>query len=341
MNGPLFSVIIPVYNRADLVATSVRSALDQTVEDLEVVVVDDGSTDGTRAALEPYLDRIRYFHQNNAGVAAARNRGIAESRGRFLAFLDSDDSFLPTMLERVRDAFEQHPEVGAVFTAEIELDAQGREGRAVTKKTPGPYFSTPGMIEHDTLVGSGRPGVVPREWVERLGGYDESLGCAVDSDLWIRYSFHMPMVLQPEPLVLRRWHPGNLMLNRLQDAKDWLRILEKTARDHPEFVSEHPGVYRRTLAKNYLRLGRELMAAPDPDRTTRGEARRALRRSFRVRPFRPKTLAYLACSYVVPPSLFRRWRAWELRRVHHVGRKVFSDGGDAPSPDLVVQETRR
>jgi glycosyltransferase involved in cell wall biosynthesis len=321
---PVFSVIIPTFNRAGLVREAVLSVLEQKFGDYEIVVVDDGSTDGTREALRPYTGRIRYFHQENAGVAAARNRGIAESRGEYLAFLDSDDLFAPRMLEQAHRTFERYPEAGAVLTAEIELDSHGRTRRVITKNTRGKFFTPAGMIGRDTNVGSGRPGIVRRRWVEKLGGYDESLRCAVDCDLWIRYSFHMSMVLQPEPLVLRRWHPDSLVSNRLQDASDWIRILEKVARDHPEFVRGHPRVYRRALAKNHLRYGRELLAVVDPEPGSRRLARQALSRAIRIRPVRVRAYAYLGCSYLVPPSAFRRWRAWERRYLDVDGRMAFS-----------------
>jgi glycosyltransferase involved in cell wall biosynthesis len=303
--------VIPTYNRAALVCEAVRSVLEQTFECFEVVVVDDGSTDGTAEALQPIADRIRYVRQENAGVASARNRGIAESRGEFVAFLDSDDRFEPRMLERAMETFNRHPQAGAVFTAEVEVDAQGRRGRIASKKTPGPFFTTVGMISRDTNVGSGRPGIVRRQWIDRLGGFDESLGCAVDSDLWIRYSFHMPMVLQPEPLVLRRWHPSNLIANLHQDAEEWIRILQKVAHDHPDFVREHSRIYRSAMAKSQMRYGRELLSTSE----TRGEARQALKRSLRHRPGYPRGWLYLGCSYLVPPSVYRRWRSWELRHL--------------------------
>ena len=326
-SGPVFSVIIPTFNRADLVLKAVVSVLDQTFSDFEVVVVDDGSTDETRALLQPYDDRIRYFHQENAGVSAARNRGIAESRGEYLAFLDSDDLFAPRMLEEARRTFDRHPEAGAVFTAEVDLDSQGRPGRVATKKSPGIFFTPAGMISIDTRIGSGRPGIVRREWVEALGGFDESLGCAIDCDLWIRYSFHMPMVLQPEPLVFRRWHEGNLVSDLRQDAEDWLRILDKVAAEQPEFLSEHPRVYRRTLAKENMRYGRELLSSTSHE--DRRLARQALIRAVRFRPLRIKTYLYLACSYLVPAPVFSRWRAWEYRNLDSDGRKAHASAPKA------------
>jgi glycosyltransferase involved in cell wall biosynthesis len=323
VNRPTFSVVIPTFNRAALVTEAVRSALDQTIDDHEVVVVDDGSTDGTWEALRPYADRIRYFYQENAGVAAARNRGVAESRGEYLAFLDSDDLFEPRMLEEARRTFECFPDAGAVFTAVVEFDSNVRLFGVINKRTPGRFFTPTGMIGRDTTVGSGRPGIIQRRWVDELGGFDESLGCAVDCDLWIRYSFHMPMVLQPNPLVLRRWHPTNLVSNLQQDAEDWLRILEKVASDHPEFVLQHPRVYRRALAKSHLRYGRELLAQGG----SRREARRALFRSARIRLLQTRTYVYLGCSYLVPTSAYRRWRSWELRHLDPDGRKATSSIG--------------
>src|SRR5450631_1749876 len=101
-NGPLFSIVIPLYNRADSILTTVNSVVSQTVSDFEVIVVDDGSVDNPGPLIESLGDRrVRYVHQANAGGGAARNRGIDEARGQYIAFLDSDDIFLPHKLERL------------------------------------------------------------------------------------------------------------------------------------------------------------------------------------------------------------------------------------------------
>ena len=135
---PRVSVIIPTFNRADLVKQAVDSVLRQTVTDYEVIVVDDGSTDGTRQALEDVTPPVRYYFQKNRGVAAARNLGIEEARGEYLAFLDSDDLFEPGFLEAVLATFAAHPEAGAVCSAEREIDIENNLGRHVyTKRSPG------------------------------------------------------------------------------------------------------------------------------------------------------------------------------------------------------------
>lgn len=97
-NKPTVSVVIPTYNRAKYVTETIDSVLSQSYTDYEIIVVDDGSTDNTREALAPYMDRIRYIHQQNSGVSAARNRGIKAARGKWIAFLDSDDIWLPEKL---------------------------------------------------------------------------------------------------------------------------------------------------------------------------------------------------------------------------------------------------
>jgi glycosyltransferase involved in cell wall biosynthesis len=262
------------------------------------------------------LNMVRYCRQENLGLAAARNRGIQEARGEFLAFLDSDDRLEPRMLEAVLRTFERYPAAGGVVTAEREIDEWNRRGdRVFSKRSPGTYFSPGGMLAKDTRIGCGRPAVVRRRWVETLGGFDEKLRCAVDCDLWIRYSFHMPMVLQPEPMVLRRTHSSNLSHDKKQDALDWLRILEKLATDRPDFVRSNRRVYRKSMAKNLLRYGREILAQENLGAEQLAEARQALTSACRVNPWKPRALAYLLWSHVAP-STYSRFRRWELKHLN-------------------------
>src|SRR6056297_2743784 len=112
----MISVIIPTYNRGHIITRAIDSALRQTYRDFEIIVIDDGSTDNTRTVLEPYQDQIKYFYQENRGVTEARNKGIKESYGEFIAFLDSDDYWLPEKLEMQMNYFKNHPEVAMVYT---------------------------------------------------------------------------------------------------------------------------------------------------------------------------------------------------------------------------------
>jgi hypothetical protein len=312
---PLFSIVISSYNRAALLVEAVDSALAQTRTDYEVIVVDDGSTDETRKAMAIYGDRIRYIHQENGGLAAARNRGIQASRGEFVAFLDSDDLLDPPFLERVWATFQEHPECGAVFVAErVFVNRDDPPGRVHSKRTPGVHFTSAGLVSRDTGVGSGRPPVIRRHLLERLGGFSETIRCAVDCEMWIRYSFHVPMVLLPEPSIRRRIHPGNLSANRAQDARDWLQIMDWLRREQPEFVNENTDIYRRTLAKQHTRLGRELLAQGGGDPGRLQEARHHLLSAIRTYPYggrRPYIYLFWA---LVAPGTYATWRRREIRR---------------------------
>jgi glycosyltransferase involved in cell wall biosynthesis len=311
MTCPTVSVIIPTYNRARYVVEAVESVFAQTFKDYEVIVVDDGSTDNTKQVLEPYRGRIRYVRQENRGLAAARNRGVREARGELVAFLDSDDCWEPRMLEGILKTFEKHPDVGAVFVAEREMDKDGQPRERVhTKRSPGLFFTPESMVSKDTGVGCGRPPVVRKKWLDALGGFDESMRSAVDCEMWIRYSFHVPMILHPEPLVRRRVHEGHLSGDRGVNAEHWLRILEKLKREHPEFAREHPWIYRRAVGKENLRLGRERLAEVPQHPERLAEARRVLRQSIRVYPFFLRAYLYLVWSWLSPSS-YGAWRKWE------------------------------
>lgn len=119
------SVIIPTYNRADMVTDAVKSVLAQTVDDVEVIVVDDGSTDDTAKVLAPFMDRIVYLRTENQGTAGARNTGMRAARGDYIAYLDSDDLYRPFKLALQCGLLDQHPEVGMVYTEFSAFDDQG------------------------------------------------------------------------------------------------------------------------------------------------------------------------------------------------------------------------
>jgi len=313
MSNPTFSVVIPTYNRAALVAEAIDSVLAQTDADFEVVVVDDGSTDRTPQVLRTYGDRIRVVRQANRGLAAARNAGVAAASGTVVGFLDSDDLFEPRLLERVRATLAEFPDAGAVFIAERRFVRRDQVGNRIdSKRTPGPFFSTAGLISLDTGVGAGRPPFVRRSWLERLGGFDEQIRCAVDCEMWIRYSFEVVMVFLAEPLILRRAHDDNLSGNRAQDARDWLLILERLRAAHPEFVRRHPLTYRRALGKQRLRLGRELLARLGSDAAGRAESRHFLWAAILAWPIFVRAWLYLAWSLVLPSS-YGRWARAERR----------------------------
>jgi len=133
--SPLVSVVIPAYNCAPFIGESLDSVYRQTYRNWEVIVIDDGSTDETRAILAPHTGRIRYFYQENRGTAAARNAGVRQARGELIAFLDNDDIWLPEKLERQVQVMQGSPECGLVFTDGIMFMADGtRRGPVIPSR---------------------------------------------------------------------------------------------------------------------------------------------------------------------------------------------------------------
>ena len=310
--APLFSAIIVTYNCGPWISGAVDSILAQTIDDLEIVVVDDGSTDDTAQVLEPYLDRIRYIRQENQGVAAARNTGVRESCGRIPVFLDADDAWEPTALEKVAAAFEAQPEVGYVSFTARAMDVDGNlTSRIIGKKSPGPFYNTKDLLGRD----SGRASwfAVRREVKERVGPYDEVLRSAEDCDIALRLSFETRMMNLQEPLLRYRVRPGSLSRDGRLNARCWIRILEKLAKDRPEFVRDNGWAYRRALGKALLRLGRETLAHGERNPATWKEARSLLARSIRAYPPFVRAWIYWLWS-VIAPSTYGYWRRREEKR---------------------------
>jgi hypothetical protein len=206
----MISVIIPTYNRAKLLVEAVCSVLGQKgcPEGLEIIVVDDGSTDDTRASLAAVPGDIRYIRTGHSGVSAARNVGISESGGQWIAFLDSDDLWLPGKLCAQMKFFSDHPESLLCQTAEIWI----RNGRRVNprkyhRKPAGYCF--PLLLERCLVSPSAV--VINRRLFDCIGLFDESLPACEDYDLWLRAGCRFPIGLVEEPLTVKRGgHPDQL-----------------------------------------------------------------------------------------------------------------------------------
>jgi glycosyltransferase involved in cell wall biosynthesis len=203
---PLVSAIIPTRNRRALVGEAVASVLAQREADLEVIVVDDGSTDGTRAAIAGLP--VRYVYQPPAGVSAARNHGARRARGEWLAFLDSDDLWRPRKLAAQLAFHRRYPEVPVSQTEEIWVRNGRRINPARHHRKPAGDIFVPSLAR--CLV-SPSAVMLRRALFEAVGGFDESLAVCEDYDLWLRLACRVPIGLVPEALVVKRGgHPDQL-----------------------------------------------------------------------------------------------------------------------------------
>jgi len=181
------SVVMPTFNRARFIPSAVASALAQTYADLELIIVDDGSTDDTARVLEPFFEdgRVRYFYQSNQGQSVARNYALAQSSGEFIAFLDSDDLWCPDKLEKQLRAFDANPGVDIVHGDEVLINEQGE---VISRKNMRRYS---GRITRQLLADNSvsiTTALVKRRCFEEMGGFDTLVGVADDYDLWLRFS---------------------------------------------------------------------------------------------------------------------------------------------------------
>lgn len=217
MADPRVSVVIPAYERGDVVGRAVDSALGQTLSDIEVVVVDDGSSDDTRSVVEAYEDeRVRYLaHETNRGVSAARNTGVAAARGAYVAFLDSDDEWLPRKLDRQLAVLEGRGDewVGAYCdVATAGLSTAGRLATLVSDRffrsaapREGGRELAESLLSMQVFMGPGSTLVVERDVVEATGGFDEGLSIYEDWDLVLRVLARGKLAYVDEPLALTHY----------------------------------------------------------------------------------------------------------------------------------------
>ncbi len=202
------SVIIPTFNRAWTLGAAIDSVLAQSHDDFELIVVDDGSTDTTPDLLAAYGEKIRWLHQKNRGVSAARNAGIRVSRGSLITFLDSDDRWLPEKLAIQAAFLNAHPDVKICQTEEIWI----RNGVRVNPKKK--HAKPSGDIFQRSLslcLVSPSAVMLRRELFDEVGLFDETLPACEDYDLWLRISCRYPVLLIDQPLIIKTGgHPDQL-----------------------------------------------------------------------------------------------------------------------------------
>ena len=243
-------VVIPAYNAEAFLGATLESVLGQTLRPAKVVVVDDGSHDGTASVAQRFGDRVALVRQQNRGVAEARNAGVAHARTEWLAFLDADDVWLPRKLERQAQVAADG--CRAVFCA---LQAMERGG------TPLPFRSGPVALGLDALLrhseaipqGSSSTLLVRRDHFDAVGRYDSRLATMADWDLMLRLRLAGPFGYVDEPLVLYRRHGGNMSRNVPMLERESGIVLAK-AFDHPELPVELRGLRRSCFAWNDLVL---------------------------------------------------------------------------------------
>ncbi len=204
---PTVSVIIPTYNRADMLRNALKSVIEQEYRDLDVIVVDDASTDDTRKVVASIDDpRVRLVrHEDRRGGSAARNTGIRLARGEIVAFLDSDDEWLPAKIREQVRVFADDPSCGVVYTGFVDIDDRGR---ATYRRRVLPEGWLVRELFTGNVVGTASTVAVRRQCFEEVGLFDETLPSCQDWDMWIRLAKRCRFRAIPRPLVRYYRHGG-------------------------------------------------------------------------------------------------------------------------------------
>ncbi len=336
----LVSVVIPTYNRAGQVTATVASALSQTYSPIEVIVVDDGSTDDTEAAVQAFGRQVVYVKQANEGVASARNRGMAEARGEFIALLDSDDVWYPWKIELQVATLQRRPDVGMVWT---DMDTVDDDGRVLHRRHLQTYYRAYQYFPNDDLffcalpvdeicqpsvdrfrgsrfwIGDLSSAIVMgnlillstvllrRSLVNRVGGLDPSLGYgAEDYDYFIRVCQHGPVGFLDVPSILYRIGAPDQLTHPsriVHLARYDLAVAEKAMQYGSDTLRLRPQLLRKRLSAAHAWMGSIEFDAGRP-KESRHHCWQAIRNSSR----QPRIVIYWLLSFL-PGACIRIIRA--------------------------------
>ena len=254
---PNVSVIIPTYQRANLVSKTIESVLAQTYTDYEIIVVNDGSTDNTREVLARFGDKINVIHQENKGASAARNTGIMASQGRYIAFVDDDDLWVPKKLEKQVKSFESNPNIGLVcsnmfFFKYNDVSADVADVWAPTSHPPGVLQDWILLFIGDFIL---MPTVVVRrECLDEVGLFDQTLTSCEDYDLWLRIIEKFSVHFLNEPLALYHLSANSLSTNKERMLLNEIRVKEKAFSRNPNLKKLSLKLLDQAFYGKYLTL---------------------------------------------------------------------------------------
>ena len=247
---PLISVVIPTYNRVHLIGEALESVFAQTFKDYEVILIDDGSTDGTEESVKKnFAGRLRYVRQKNQGISSARNHGIVLARGKYVAFLDSDDKWLPKKLAKQAEYLEANPHVGLLCTKLWRYEIGNEEKRETCPPDFPKHFTDlltgPNFIPTTTTM-------VRKRCLDAVGVFDPALPVAEDWDLWLRIAKDFKIHCLSDVLAEHRDHPAKTTKNRVKVYEGFWRFYAKNLRFYREFIADPLGYQKRAISFRYL-----------------------------------------------------------------------------------------
>jgi glycosyltransferase involved in cell wall biosynthesis len=257
------SVVLPSYNRAHFLKAAVDSVLNQTTPVFELIIVDDGSTDDTPAFVEQLSGIVRYVRQENRGPAAARNTGMREAKGDWIAFQDSDDLWVADKIQTQVDFLARNRHLEFVFghLANFTGSEEGDRPEILNREVYA-YLKGHATDLQDFFVWLLVENPVPtpsvmfhRKCLEQVGYFDETLRCGEDYEYWLRFAYHCRAGFIDRVLVKRRMHNGNLINDYASRFEQHLMVLEQIPRKYLRLSGTVQAALRRDLTKTRYRLG--------------------------------------------------------------------------------------
>jgi glycosyltransferase involved in cell wall biosynthesis len=255
---PLISVVIPAYNAEKTILETIESVLNQTFSDLELIVINDGSTDSTLNIVSSIKDpRLKVYSYPNAGVAVSRNRGTAQTCGEFISFIDADDLWTPDKLEAQLKALQANPQAAVAYSWVDYITASGEFFR------PGNYITINGnayqeLLIHCVLENGSNP-LIRKQALTEVGGFEQELSLAEDWDMWLRLAARYNFVAVPSPQILYRMSAQSASTNILKMEAACLKCIVKAYNQAPASLQH---LKKKTLATLYRYLSFKALEAP-------------------------------------------------------------------------------
>lgn len=247
---PLVSIVIPAFNAAAFLSETLESALSQTYPNIEIIVVDDGSTDNTRDIVARCAtSAVQYLHQSNAGVSAARNAGFRHSHGEFVCFMDADDWFYPENIAAKVSAMQHHASAALVHAAVEVTDGALQPTGHVMRGKSGKVLSD--LLQYaPPAIPCPSNALIRRSALEQVGLFDTQLSTSADYEMWLRLASAFDVIALPEVLVKYRVHAAGMFANLALQVHD----MEYIFKQHTALLATPEG---RTLrSKFYLSVGK-------------------------------------------------------------------------------------
>jgi glycosyltransferase involved in cell wall biosynthesis len=312
---PTVSVIIPCYNVEGYLQRALDSVYAQTFTDIEVIAVDDGSSDGTFRILEANSGRCKVISQAHAGAAAARNRAIEMSDSPYIAFLDADDEWLPHKLERQIEFLAEHPELGLVCSLCSMGERYSGARTIITGQDPAESDRSFRSLVQDCFVFT--PTVVVRRLcLEQIGYFNESLSVSEDYNLWLRIAAGWPIARLPEILAITHERPGSLSASVSPELRlrNGISALEDVEANCSDLLPGEVRALRRALSERNYFYGSYLLSSGE-----KSASRRRLVTAYRQRLSNWRSLAKLGLSFL-PARLSRSLLEFRSSADEHLAR---------------------